>query len=111
MQYTMALGSARDGALRAALKARADSSQFTIQLGAFRSRAGAEVSARQAASLGAGLGLGRPRIDTKIDALGRRLYVVQIGAFRNRLDAVQAHRRLGSHGVITSPLASVITPE
>lgn len=63
--------------------------RFAIQAGAFSDEARARAVARDVAARAMGTALGAPRIVEK-DSGGRRVYVVQIGSFDNRIEAGKA---------------------
>lgn len=63
--------------------------RFAIQAGAFSDEARARAVAKDVAARAKGTTLGAPRIVEK-DSGGRRVYVVQIGSFDNRIEAGKA---------------------
>lgn len=63
--------------------------RFAIQAGAFSDEARARAVAKDVAARAKGTTLGAPRIVEK-DAGGRRVYVVQLGSFDNRIEAGKA---------------------
>ncbi|MFM7261932.1 MAG: SPOR domain-containing protein, partial [bacterium] len=63
--------------------------RFAIQAGAFSEEARARAVAAEVATRAKGTTLGAPRIIEK-ESRGRRVYVVQIGSFDNRIEASKA---------------------
>jgi len=70
-------------------KASPPKQRFAIQAGAFSDEARARAVAKDVAARAKGTTLGAPRIVEK-DSGGRRVYVVQIGSFDNRIEAGKA---------------------
>jgi len=70
-------------------KASPSKQRFAIQAGAFSDEARARAVAKDVAARAKGTTLGAPRIVEK-DSGGRRVYVVQIGSFDNRIEAGKA---------------------
>lgn len=77
--------------------AGASSGPFSIQLGAFSSRANAEKLAASAGSMG----LGQPRI-VPTSKNGQTLYAVRVGGFANRTEAAAARDRAGVKGFVAA---------
>jgi cell division septation protein DedD len=73
---------------------------FTLQGGAFRDEAKARARAEELRSRSVRAGLGEPRVLTKRAADGTLLFVVQMGAFRDRSAANTALSRLSADGVV-----------
>ena len=69
---------------------------FTIQVGAFRERDGAERAAVDAAEVAEQTGFGPVRIVTRNDRRGTAIYVVQLGCFGTRTEAASARERVGN---------------
>lgn len=101
-QYLVAMGLAQSPALRSNVQsALASIGQrgFTVQLGAFASRANAERAAQQYRAQAASLSMGEPRIVERkgVGASGDgALYLVQVGSFKNQLDADAARQSLAA---------------
>ena len=76
---------------------------FTLQAGAYRQRPRAERAALEAAELAEGHGLAPVRVVSHTDGRGETLYLVHVGRFGSRIEAVDARRRLGRlHFVVTA---------
>lgn len=73
---------------------------FTLQGGAFRDESKARARAEELRSRSVRAGLGEPRVLSKRAADGTLLFVVQMGAFRDRPSANSALGRLGADGVV-----------
>jgi len=101
LQYNLALSAVSDPDLRDTLIAQLDRSAYTVQLGAFANRANAQRAARRFASLTAGLGLGEPTVRAERSAR-RTLYLVQVGRFSQKDQAVDAKRRIGGEAIIAA---------
>lgn len=68
---------------------------YSIQLGAFGTRANAEKLANQVASQAQSLGYGQPRVAQKQDGSGRTLWVVYVGRFPSLQEASKAKKPFG----------------
>lgn len=104
LQYEAALAKVADPKLRVQIQRRLDNVKpggFTIQLGAFSSRANAEKSVQSAAAAAARLNLGRPTIAERPGPRGT-VYVVQVGRFATRDQAAQA--RSSFSGATVAPV-------
>jgi hypothetical protein len=77
---------------------------FTLQAGAFRQRPHAEKAALEAARVAEGHGLSPVRIVPRRDDRGSVLYVVQLGRFDSRTEAMSARRQLGRLQYIVAAL-------
>lgn len=79
---------------------------FAIQVGAFADRSRAEQAASEATPLARNSGLGDATIVQRKDDRGKRVYVVQIGAFPTRDAAAAARAKLGKLQYIVVAAAS-----
>ncbi len=101
-QYLVAMGLAETPALRSNVQAALASlgeRGFTVQLGAFASRANADRAVRQYRNDAASLNMGEPRIVEKhgVGAAGNgTLYVVQVGSYKTQQDADKARQALAT---------------
>lgn len=77
---------------------------FTIQVGAYHQRTGAESAARQVETQAAKYGLGDVRIVISRDERGRTLHIVQVGSFSTRVEADSMRRRMGNLEYIVAPM-------
>lgn len=75
-------------------------SDFTVQVGAFSQRVNAESAARAAGARAAAVGLDAPRIVASTDVNGRALYLVQVGSYKTKQQALNARVRLGGEAVV-----------
>jgi len=75
-------------------------SDFTVQVGAFSQWSNAESAARTARVRTAAVGLEAPRIVQSTDVNGRALYLVQVGSFKTKQQALNARVRLGGEAVV-----------
>ena len=104
LQYEASLAKVTDPRLRTQIQRRLDKVKpggFTVQLGAFSSRANAEKSVRSAAATAARLNLGQPTISERPGVRGT-VYVVQVGRFATRDQAAQARTSFG--GATVTPV-------
>ncbi len=76
---------------------------FTLQIGAFSDKKRAQTAAEEAESLSKKEGLGRVRIFPRRDARGQPLYLVQLGWWVTRNEAVAARERVGRLEYIVAP--------
>jgi len=86
-------------------KARLGVAGYTVQIGAFASRANADQAAAKVRARAVELGLGEPRVVPRIDRTGaatRTLYAVQVGDFPTRQQAEASNARLGAGGVVVA---------
>lgn len=72
-----------------------DDQGFTLQLGAFQERHRAQDAAREAGAMATRHGLGPVRVLRRPDGRGQTLFLVQVGRFATRREAVDARVRLG----------------
>jgi tetratricopeptide (TPR) repeat protein len=98
--YNSALASAQTPALRERIGQRLAGSDYTLQLGVFSSRANADALLAKATRQSTQSGLGTPTIAQTQDVAGRTVFLVQLGRFKNRTEAVAARARLGMESVI-----------
>ncbi|QYK48715.1 MAG: SPOR domain-containing protein [Phycisphaeraceae bacterium] len=77
------------------------SGPFSIQLGAFSSRANAERLASQVAGSAATMGMGQPRI-VPTNKNGQTLFAVRVGGFGTRNEAAAARDRFGKGGFVAA---------
>jgi tetratricopeptide (TPR) repeat protein len=89
-----ALSSASDAELREAIRKRLLTSGYTIQLGAYSDRKNADQQAIKAQSQIQKAGLGSPRVVVS-SALGKTLYLVQVGQYPTYDAAMKARQALG----------------
>lgn len=68
---------------------------FTIQAGAYATRAGAEAAARRLAAHG-------PRVVPTRDRAGKTLYAVRVGRYAGKADAAAAARAVGAGAFVTT---------
>lgn len=99
-QYTSGLGLAQSADLKAALAERATGKRFTVQVGAFSSRANADKRAKEVRGQSISLGLGEPRVFTAVTN-GKTTYVVQLGDFPTKQDARNASAKIGGASIAT----------
>jgi septal ring-binding cell division protein DamX len=79
---------------------------FTLQVGAFMEKKRAKKAAEEANSLAKKDGLGKVQMFTRTDAKGRRMYMVQVGGFATREQAVAARTKMGRLDYIVAPATS-----
>ena len=82
------------------------SANFTLQVGAFMEKKRAKKAAEEANALAKKDGLGKVQVFTRTDGKGRRMYMVQVGAFATREQAVAARTKLGRTDYIVAPATS-----
>ena len=70
---------------------------YTLQAGAYKQVDGARRAKEQMTRVGARAGIGPAHIRTRTDRHGRTLYLVQIGSFETRQQALSASRGLTTH--------------
>lgn len=75
-------------------------SDFTVQVGAFSQWSNAESAARTARARASAVGLDAPRIVQSQDVNGRTLYLVQVGSYKSKQEALSARVRLGGEAVV-----------
>jgi hypothetical protein len=85
---------------RSAFAARLPGGAFCVQIGAFGSRANAQLAADRTRWRADRLDIGEPRIVVGADTQGRTLYIVQVGRFASRDQAESVRRQLGGDGLI-----------
>lgn len=106
LQYEGALAKAKDTRLRNQIQMRLDTVRpggFTVQIGAFGSRANADKAMRSAAPTAARFNLGQPTITERLGPGGKPVYVVQVGRFVTRDQAAAAQRNFG--GATVAPVS------
>jgi len=79
---------------------------FTLQVGAFMEKKRAKKAAEEANALAKKDGLGKVQMFTRTDAKGRRMYMVQVGGFATREQAVAARTKMGRLDYIVAPATS-----
>ncbi len=100
-KYREASSMAMDPSLKSQIDSRAGagsyagggSGGYSVQLGAFKTRANADKAAQQFASQAQSLGYGAPRVAQKNDGSG--LWVVYVGRFQTLQEASKAKRPFG----------------
>lgn len=98
---TATLASAADvAANRSSTTGPAPTGSFTLQAGAYKQADGARRAQDQMTRVAARAGIGPANIRTRTDRHGRTLYLVQIGSFDTRQQAISASRGLGGHEVM-----------
>jgi len=100
LSYNLGLAIVDDRRLRTLLEQRLDQTGFTVQVGAYARLANAEAHARRLVEQTSEIGVPAPRVIESTDADGRRLYLVQIGAFRSKNRADRVRASLGRKGSI-----------
>lgn len=98
--YNRALATAQTPALRERVGQRLADSDYTLQLGVFSNRANADALLAKATRQSSQRGLGTPSVAQTTDVAGRTVFLVQLGRFKNRTEAVAARARLGMESVI-----------
>lgn len=98
--YNAALAVAQSQPLRSRIQARLSSAGYTLQVGAFSSRANADRAASAARARASSAGLAAPMIVAIPDATGRTIYLVHVGRFNSREEAVKARARFGSDAIV-----------
>lgn len=98
--YNAALRTAESPALRERVGQRLATSDFTLQLGAFSSKVNADRTLALAARRAAERKLPAPAITTAQDVAGRTIYLVRMGMFKTRAEAVSARTRLGMESAV-----------
>lgn len=73
---------------------------FTLQFGAFKKAEGARRAQKQLTDMSSRSGLGAPRIRTRTDRHGGTLYLVQLGSFETRQQAIRASRSLAPESLL-----------
>lgn len=73
---------------------------FTLQAGAYKKADGAKRAKEQMSRVAARAGIGPASIRTRMDRHGGMLYLVQIGSFETRQQAISASRGLPGHEVM-----------
>jgi tetratricopeptide (TPR) repeat protein len=99
--YQKALTDARDAALKQTIQERL-TGRFTIQLGAFSTRAGAERSLGQSAGAFTRAGLPTPAIVQTTDAAGRPLFAVRSGDYPSAIAAQVAASKVSVKTTVVS---------
>jgi len=84
-------------------------SGFTLQVGAFKDRTGAERAAASARRLARDHGLGEVWIIPRRGETGRLLYLVHLGSFATRSEAATARRQLRQPDYLITPHAGAAT--
>ena len=95
----------REPAFRERIDQLLEVTGFTVQVGAYASRANAEKAAEQLARDAAPLKLTDPWIIKAATREGSSLYLVQLGRFHTHATALKAREALGRPGAIVVPLA------
>jgi septal ring-binding cell division protein DamX len=85
--------------LKSSLQERLEGKRYTVQVGAFASRANADRKAGEVRSKAESLGLGAPKVQTGT-ASGKTSYLVQIGNYPTRQDAKLAALKMGGGAVV-----------
>ncbi len=73
---------------------------FTLQLGAFSSRANADKMASTSSASARRAGLGEPQVSVDQDSKGRSLWVVRVGSFPSRAAAMRGQRTFSKSVVV-----------
>ncbi len=100
----LARRSTRDAALGRQIDQHLAVTGYTIQVGAFTSRANADKAARGYASKAASARVGSVRVTPAVQSGGRPVNLVQIGRFATFNAANTARSRLGDPGAVIVPL-------
>lgn len=100
-QYQTAVKEAENPAIRQTAAKLGEPGPFTLQVGAFVSRASAEKKVREVTPAAARAGLGTPRIVPDSIA-GKPGFSVRVGTFAVRQAAVNAKSRLGGETMVVS---------
>lgn len=98
--YNSALATAQTPLLRERIGQRLAGSDYTLQLGVFSNKANADALLAKATRQSTQRGLDAPTITPTQDVAGRTVFLVQLGRFKNRTDAVAARAKLGMDSVI-----------
>jgi hypothetical protein len=98
-QYGAGAGVAQGTDLRTALQERLEGKRYTVQLGAFTSRANADKKAGEVRSRSVSLGLGVPKIQPGT-VKGKASYLVQVGDFASKQEARLASAKMGGGSVV-----------
>lgn len=97
---SLAVSKAQDAGLREAAKRLLASTGYTLQLGAYSTKANADTQAVKMRSAADRAGVGTPRVVPSRGDSGQTLYLVQVGRFSTFDSAMSARGKLGRNDAI-----------